>query len=136
MKDRLIKVYQHNKCSRLLIAVTDTQWKGLTMGCLAASSRSKQTRSIRCVALTETLRLNGFLLYIHLVVMADADAAVYLVEQGGAQVGELGGGNERVRVQAIVGEELSQIQALDGGEHKRRGDWEKSLYAAFKILYD
>lgn len=45
--------------------------------------------------------------------MADADTAIYLVEQGRTQVGELGGGNGRFRIQAVVGEELGQIQALD-----------------------
>lgn len=41
------------------------------------------------MALTGTDGLQGFLLDIHLVVMADADAAIYLVEQGRTKVGEL-----------------------------------------------
>lgn len=97
------------------------------------SSQSQQTRSMRRIALTGTDRL--LWPYIHLVVMADADTAIYLVEQGRTQVGELGGGNEWFWIQAIVGEELSQIQALDGEEHKTRWDWLKNLHAPFKILY-
>lgn len=104
----------------LSCAKVDTCGNLLFVSLSYQSSQSKQTRSIRCFALTGTDRLQGFLLYIHLVVMADADTAIYLVEQGRTQVGELGGGNERFRIQAIVGEELSQIQALDGEEHKTR----------------
>lgn len=57
------------------------------------------------------------LLYIHLVVMADADTAIYLVEQSRTQVGELAGGDGQLRIQAVVGEELSQVQTLEGGGH-------------------
>lgn len=67
------------------------------------------------MALTGTHRLQGFLLHIHLVVMADADTTIYLVEQGRTQVCELAGGDERVGIQAVVGEELSEVQTLEGG---------------------
>lgn len=46
--------------------------------------------------------------------MADADTAIYLVEQGRTQVGELAGGDEWFGTQAVVGEELSQVQTLEG----------------------
>lgn len=78
------------------------------------SSQSKQTGSIRYFALTRTDRLQDFLLHIHLVVMADADTAIYLVEQGRTEVGELTGGDERFGIQTVVGEELSQVQTLEG----------------------
>lgn len=68
-----------------------------------------------------------FLLLSHLVEMADADAAVYLVEQGGTQVGELAGGDERVGVEAVVGEELSQVQTLEGGKETEQDEHEKPL---------
>lgn len=66
------------------------------------------------MALTGADGLQGFLLHIHLVVMADADATIYLVEQGRTQVGELAGGDERFGTQAVVGEQLSQVQTLEG----------------------
>lgn len=51
--------------------------------------------------------------------MADADTTIYLVEQGGTQIGELAGGDGRFRIQAVVAEELSQVQTLEGeGWHK------------------
>ncbi len=46
--------------------------------------------------------------------MADAETAIYLVKQGGTQVGELARGDGSVWIQAIVGEELSHIQTLRG----------------------
>lgn len=57
--------------------------------------------------------------------MADADATIYLVEQGGTQVGELAGGDERVGGQAVVSEELSQVQTLEGEGDRAvlTGDW-------------
>lgn len=66
------------------------------------------------MALTKVDRLQGFLLHIHLVVMADTDATIYLVEQGRAQIGELAGGDEWFSIQAIVGEELGDVQTLRG----------------------
>lgn len=45
--------------------------------------------------------------------MANAYTAVYLVEQGWAQVGELTLGDDRFGGQAIVGEQLGQVQALE-----------------------
>ncbi len=78
------------------------------------SFQSKWTGSIRYLALTRTDWFQGFLLHIHLVVMTDTDAAIYLVEQGRTQVGELAGGDERIGTQAIVGEELGQVQTLEG----------------------
>lgn len=72
--------------------------------------------SKRYSALTRTEGLQGFLSHVHLVEVADADATVYLVEQGGTQVGELAGRDERIRTQAVVGEELSQVQTLEGEE--------------------
>lgn len=62
--------------------------------------------------LTRTGRLKGFLLHIHLLVMEDADPPVYLVEQGGTQIRKLAGGDERVGIEAVVGEELSEVQTL------------------------
>lgn len=50
--------------------------------------------------------------------MADADAAVDLVEQGRTQEGELCLGDVRVRVEAVVCEELGEVQTLRG----RRGE--------------
>lgn len=76
------------------------------------SSESKQTARIKHFALTGTDRL-----YTLLLVMADADTAIYLVEQGRTQIGELAGGDGRVRIQAVVGEELSQVQTLEGDAH-------------------
>lgn len=73
---------------------------------------------MRNLTLTGTDWLQGLLLHIHLVIMADAHTAVYLVEQGRTQVGELAGGDERVGTQAIVGEELSQVQTLEGEDIK------------------
>lgn len=64
-------------------------------------------------ALTRTGRLKGFLLHIHLLVMEDADPPVYLVEQGGTQIRKLVGGDERVGIEAVVGEELSEVQTLE-----------------------
>lgn len=64
-------------------------------------------------ALTRTGRLKGFLLHIHLLVMEDADPPVYLVEQGGTQIRKLAGGDERVGIEAVVGEELSEVQTLE-----------------------
>lgn len=43
------------------------------------------------------------------MVVADADAAVNLVEQRRAQVGELVGGDEGVGPDAVVSEELRQV---------------------------
>lgn len=77
--------------------------------------QSKWTGSIKyLLLLTGTDGLQGLLLNIHLVVMADADATIYLVEQGRTQVGELAGGDERIGTQAVVGEELGQVQTLEG----------------------
>lgn len=45
--------------------------------------------------------------------MADADTTIYLVEQGRTQVGELVGGYERIRIEAVVREELGQVQTLE-----------------------
>ena len=47
-----------------------------------------------------------------LVVVSDAEALVDLVEQGGAQVGELGLGDLRVWVQPVVPQQLGQVQTL------------------------
>ena len=46
------------------------------------------------------------------LVVADAEPAVDLVEQGGAQVGELGLGDLGVRVQPVVPQQLRQLQTL------------------------
>lgn len=46
--------------------------------------------------------------------MADADTTIYLVEQGRTQVGELDGGYDRIRIEAVVKEELGQVQTLEG----------------------
>lgn len=70
---------------------------------------------MRHSALTGADRLQVFLLHmLHLVVMADADTTIYLVEQGRTQVGELVGGYERIRIEAVVREELGQVQTLEG----------------------
>lgn len=64
------------------------------------------------MALTGIDGLQGFLLYVPL--MADADASINLVEQSRTQIGELAGGDERFGTQAVVVEELSQVQTLRG----------------------
>lgn len=51
---------------------------------------------------------------LHLVVVPDTDTAVNLVEQCRAQVGELGGGDEHVRAQAVVVQELCEVETLRG----------------------
>ena len=67
----------------------------------------------RYPALTRTHGLHGLLLHLHLMVMADADSTVYLVEQSRTQIGELAAGDECFGIQAIVGEELSEVQTLE-----------------------
>lgn len=56
--------------------------------------------------------------------MADADAAINLVEQSRTQIGELAGRDERFGTQAVVGEELSQVQTLKGGEEREMLQYE------------
>lgn len=41
--------------------------------------------------------------------MADAEATVYLIEEGRTQVGELCWGDERVGTQAVVVQQLGEI---------------------------
>lgn len=66
------------------------------------------------MALTRTDRRQSFLLHIHLVVMAYADTTIYLVEQSRTQVDKLAGGDRSIGIQAVVAEELSQVQTLEG----------------------
>lgn len=47
------------------------------------------------------------------MVVPDADAAVNLVEQSWTQVGKLARGDRRIGVQAIIVEQLSQVQTLE-----------------------
>lgn len=68
-------------------------------------------------ALTRTDIVQGFLFHVLLVVMADAQPAVDLVQQGRAQVGELARRDERIGAQPVVVEELGQVQTL--GEEER-----------------
>lgn len=46
--------------------------------------------------------------------MAYADTTIYLVEQGRTQVDKLAGGDRSIGIQAVVAEELSQVQTLEG----------------------
>lgn len=82
---------------------------------------------VKSQGLTGVGWLQGGLPQVHLVIVADADAAVNLVEQGRAQVGELAGRDAGVWTQAIVVEELGQIQtlAIDEGGRKRWWTWVK-----------
>lgn len=59
------------------------------------------------------------------MIVVDADAAVNLVEQGRAQVGELAGRDVGVWTQAIVVEELGQIQTLEMEEGRDGGQGRK-----------
>ena len=65
-----------------------------------------------CRLLTRVDVIDVFLLHLQLVEVADAEPAVYLVEQGGAQVGKLGLGDLRVWVQTVVPQQLGQVQTL------------------------
>lgn len=47
------------------------------------------------------------------MVVPDANAAIDLVEQSRAQIGKLAGGDRRIRIQAIIMKELSQVQTLE-----------------------
>lgn len=65
--------------------------------------------------------------------MADADATVDLVEQGGTQIGELAGGDEGVRTQAVVVEELSDVQTLESEGESRKVTLTEETTDRFKV---
>lgn len=55
--------------------------------------------------------------------MAYADTTIYLVEQSRTQVDKLAGGDRSIGIQAVVAEELSQVQTLEGDRaHSVWGD--------------